>query len=132
MLYTSALCLQLMYISVLIIITISFTFIANKPEKHILLRLLYPVKANCHEIGYLLGVDSNTIDMLYTSNYSDQMKMSKMLQSWLDNEPTPVTWDNIIDVIEGPLQKKSLAMEIRKFLMDRFRYTYIYNIYICR
>ena len=70
-----------MYISVLIIITISFTFTANKTEKHILLRLLYPVTANWHEIGYLLGVDSNTIDMLYTSNYSDQMKMSKMLQS---------------------------------------------------
>ena len=42
--------------------------------------------------------------------------MSKMLQSWLDNEPTPVTWDNIIDVIGGPLQNKSLAIEILQFL----------------
>ena len=81
--------------------------------------------ANWHEIGYLLGVDSNTIDMLYTSNYSGLMKMSKVLQSWLDNEPTPVTWVNIISVIEGPLQKKSLPMEICKFLTDKFRYTYI-------
>ena len=44
------------------------------------------------------------------------MKMSKMLQSWLDNEPTPVTWDHFISVIEGPLQMKSLAIEIRQFL----------------
>ena len=54
--------------------------------------------------------------MLYNSNFSDQMKMSKMLQSWLDNEPTPVTWDHFISVIEGPLQMKSLAIVIRQFL----------------
>ena len=54
--------------------------------------------------------------MLYNSNLSDQKKMSKMLQSWLDNEPTPVTWDHFISVIEGPLQMKSLAIEICQFL----------------
>ena len=42
--------------------------------------------------------------------------MSKMLQSWLDNEPTPANWGNIIDVIDGPLQNKSLAIEILQFL----------------
>ena len=42
--------------------------------------------------------------------------MSKMLQSWLDNEPTPVSWANILDIIEGPLQKKALAIEIRQKL----------------
>ena len=68
------------------------------------------------EIGDLLGVDSCTIDGLYYSNYSDQRKMSKMLQSWLDNEPTPVTWYNIIGILDGPLQEKSLAIEISKFL----------------
>ena len=54
--------------------------------------------------------------MLYNSNLSDQKKMSKMLQSWLDNEPTPVTWDHFISVIEGPLQMKSVAIEICQFL----------------
>ena len=54
--------------------------------------------------------------MLYNSNFSDQQKMSKMLQSWLDNEPTPVTWDHFISVIEGPLEMKSLAIEICQFL----------------
>ena len=39
-----------------------------------------------------------------------------MLQSWLDNEPTPVTWDYFISVIEGPLKMKSLAIEICQFL----------------
>ena len=93
-----------------------FDFTVNKPEKHILLRFLSSVTAKWQEIGNLLEVDSNTIEMLYNCNISDQMKMSKMLQSWLDNEPTPVTWDHFISVIEGPLQMKSLAIDIRQFL----------------
>ena len=68
-------------------------------------------------MGDLLGVDPNTIEMLCYSNFSDDVKMSKMLQSWLDNEPTPATWYNIISVIEGPLQKKSLADDIRQLLL---------------
>ena len=89
---------------------------ASKPEKHILLKLLSPVNNEWQRIGDLLGVDSNTIQSLSTSTFSDQIKMSKMLQNWLDNEPTPVTWDNIIKVLEGPLQEKALVDEIRQFL----------------
>ena len=93
-----------------------FYFTVNKPEKHILLRFLSSVTTKWQQIGNLLGVDSNTIEMLYNCNISDEMKMSKMLQSWLDNEPTPVTWDHFISVIEGPLQMKALAIDIRQFL----------------
>ena len=81
-----------------------------------LLRLLSPVIDKWQQIGNLLGVDPNTIETLSYSSFPDNVKMSKMLQSWLDNEPTPATWNDIISVIEGPLQKKSLATEIRQFL----------------
>ena len=87
-------------------------FIASKLKKHVLLKLLSSVTAEWPEIGDLLGVEPNTIEGLCISNFSNKVKMSKMLQSWLDKEPTPVTWDNIISVIEGPLQKKTLATEI--------------------
>ena len=93
-----------------------FTLTDEKPRKHILLRMLSSVNSKWCEIGDLLGVDSYTIESMYNSFYPDQVKMSKVLQSWLDNEPTPVTWDNIINVIEGPLQKKSLAIEMRELL----------------
>ena len=87
---------------------------ASKPEKHmhVLLKLLSSVTAEWQEIGDLLGVDPNTTEELCISNFSNKVKMSKMLQSWLDKEPTSVTWDNIISVIGGPLQKKTLATEI--------------------
>ena len=67
-----------------------------------------------HELGDLLGVDSGTIKSLSTSPCTELVKMSDILQSWLDNEPTPVTWNNIIDMIEGPLQNKRFADEIRE------------------
>ena len=78
--------------------------------------MLSSVTAKWQVMGGLLGVDSNTIDGLSFSNFADEVKMSKMLQSWLDNEPTPATWGNIISVVEGPLQKKTLANEMYKFL----------------
>ena len=31
-----------------------------------------------------------------------------------DNEPTPASWDNILDIVEGPLQKRVLALDIRQ------------------
>ena len=81
-----------------------------------MLKLLTSVSAKWQEIGDLLGVDSDTIEGLYTSNVSNQVKMSKMLQCWLDNAPTPVTWHNIISVLEGPLKEKSIANKIRNTL----------------
>ena len=55
--------------------------------------------------------------------------MSKMLQSRLDNEPTPATWDNIISILDGPLKKKLLAIEICQFLVNEsgILLTYYYN-----
>ena len=97
-------------------INILFYYTDKKPDKFLLLRFLSSITGKWQEIGDLLGVDPSTIDGLCHSNYSDQRKMSKMLQIWLDNEPTPVTWYNIIDILEGPLQNKPLAIEISKFL----------------
>ena len=81
-----------------------------------LLNFLSPVSAHWEEIGGLLKVDANTINGLHTSNLTNQVKLDKMLQSWFNNEPTPVTWNNIISILEGPLNNKSLANEICKSL----------------
>ena len=109
-------CSNLEHIHFIALILVFF-FTDNKPEKHVLLRFLSSVSAKWQEIGELLGVDSNTIQGLCHSCDSDEVKMSKMLQSWFDNKPTPVTWGNIISILNGPLQKKSLAIEICQFLV---------------
>ena len=87
------------------------------------------MSAQWEEIGGLLGVDANTINGLHTSKLTNQVRLDKMLQSWLDNEPTPVTWNNVISVLEGPLKKKSLAIEICKSLGIKPS-TYQYIIYM--
>ena len=91
-------------------------FTVSKPKKHELLRLLSSITGKWQEIGDLLGVDSDIIESLSNSSSSNEVKMSKMLQSWLDNEPTPASWDNILEIIEEPLQKNALAIEIRQKL----------------
>ena len=111
---------------------ILFYYTANKPEKNILLRFLCSIAMKWQQIGDLLGVDSSTIEGLCLSNFSDEVKMSKMLQSWLVHEPTPATWDNIISILEGPLQEKSLAFEIRQFLGKELGMSYFFhNIHVC-
>lgn len=81
-------------------------------------------------IGDLLGIDSNTLEGLLAINYSDQVKLSHTLQSWLDNQPTPTTWRNIIKIIEGPLQDKTLATNIQQYFLQGG--TVITHLILCR
>lgn len=93
-----------------------FYFVDTKPEKVALLNHLTCISDKWYEMGGFLGVDSNTLDGLFTSNSSNDVKLSKILQNWLDNERTPVTWENILGILEGPLEKKLVANIIRKSL----------------
>ena len=94
-----------------------YLIIDSKPQSHVLLEFLFPVSSKWYEIGGLLGVDDNTLDGLYATNDSPQVKLSKTLQNWLNNQPTPTTWRKIIKIVEGPLQKKSVADVIRQYLI---------------
>ena len=40
-----------------------------------------------------------------------------------DNELTPASWDNILDIVEGPLQKRVLALDIRQKLKISKQFT---------
>ena len=90
----------------------------SKPEKLVLLKCLSSISSKWYEIGDLLGVDENILEGLLATNLSDQIKLSKTLRSWLNNHPTPTTWRNIIKIIEEPLQNKSLATNIRRYLVQ--------------
>ena len=96
-------------------------FTDAKPEKHKLLPLLSPIDYLWHELGDLLGVHS---ERLRHSQCSDLVKMSNILQSWLDKKPTLVTWRKIINMIEGPLQNKALADDIRQKVISSKQFYY--------
>ena len=95
----------------------SFFVTDSEPQKPVLLEFLCSVSSKWYVIGALLGVDDNTLDGLLAKDYDDQMKLSKTLKNWLENRPTPTTWRKIIKIMEGSLQKKSLAMDIRQYLI---------------
>ena len=88
-----------------------------KPQTHVLLEFLSSVSSKWYEIGALLGVDGNTLDGLLSTNLSNEVKLSKILQNWLNNKPTSTTWRRIIKIIEGPLHNNSLATDIRQYLI---------------
>ena len=68
----------------------------TKPKKHELVGFFSPISAKWHQIGDLLEVDDDTMEELRTSNFANKVKLSIMLQRWLENaEPTSVTWENV-------------------------------------
>ena len=53
----------------------------------------------------------------YNSTYDDTIRLSKVLQFWIDQMKTPVSWRTIIKAIEEPpIGNATLAQEIRLFL----------------
>ena len=44
-------------------------------------------------------------------------KLTDVLQKWIDIKPTPVTWENIIGVVGGPVvQKQDVAITMQQSL----------------
>ena len=57
--------------------------------------------------GGLFGDADNSLDGLLNKNLLNEIKLSKTLQNWLNNQPTPSIWREIIEIIKGPLQNNS-------------------------
>ena len=81
------------------------------------MQLLAPVSSKWDLLGDQLGVEHNFIAGLKNSNKSDQTRLTEILQKWIEMKPTPVTWDNIIKVVGGPVvQNQNVAITIQKHL----------------
>ena len=91
--------------------------VEKAPEKTPLLELLSAVKDKWYEIGVLLGVPECDLNGLTTGNLSNTVKLSKVLQKWINMRNNPVQWKIVIAVVEGPVvQNKDLGLRIRQFL----------------
>ena len=92
-------------------------FILNtgkRPELRDLVKLLDPICTEWDVIGSQLKVDIKIID---DSNKSVETKLNEVIQKWVETKPTPTTWDNIIEVVKGPvIQSKDVASTIEKYL----------------
>ena len=79
--------------------------------------LLNDLRARWKTIGDALEVDSGTLDDIEQSGQPNERKLADMIEAWINQQQSSVTWETLIKVIEGPLLKhKKKANEIRDHL----------------
>ena len=99
------------------ILYVVITTIGKRPELRHLMQILAPISARWDLLGGQLGVAPNFIESLKTSNKTNETILTEILQKWIEMKPTPVTWDNIINVVGGPVVAKlDVAITIQKSL----------------
>ena len=93
------------------------TVLQKVPDKHDLLNLLVDIDYEWEKIGISLGIPESVLDHLSQSNEDDTTNLCEVLTHWMDTMPSPVTWENIIRSLEGPIvQHPSTAHKIRNYL----------------
>ena len=113
--YIEHVCICYMYSFMLLYIL--YIIIDSKPDKLQLIRLLTPIAYKWKEIGEALEIRHGALMSLHQSNFSDEQKLSNVLQLWIDGQPTNVKWSTIITAIESPpVDNLSIAESIRCFL----------------
>ena len=99
---------------------ILYIIIDSKPDKLQLIRLLTPIAYKWKEIGEALEIRHGALMSLHQSHFSDEQKLSNVLQLWIDGQPTNCKWSTIIRAVESPpVDDLSIAESIRCFLSKR-------------
>ena len=105
------------YITVLYLIVLT----VERPTRREVLVQIANIDALWRSIGDCLGVSDNFLQGLANANMQNQTRLGHVIQNWLDmngqGEGAPITWNTILDVIKGPLVKKTAqAMTIYEYL----------------
>ena len=90
----------------------------KEPDTRDLLELLAEIDYSWDKIGTSLRVDYKIIEGLHRSNEDNGYKLHVILQKWKESKSSPLTWENIITEVEGPIvgNFKRVADKIRKHL----------------
>ena len=89
----------------------------QKPTKFYLLRVLAPIAHNWYNVGLALDVRDGVLMSLEHSKYSDLMRLSSVIQSWIDTQSMPVTWETVISAVESPIvDNMKVATNLREYL----------------
>ena len=86
------------------------------PDHHDLLNQLAKIKHKWYELGLSLRVEESVLESLQDgTNYLK--KLNKVLISWRDTISSPVTWKNIIELLEQPIVGQvAAAKDVRQYL----------------
>ena len=92
----------------------------KEPKNVHLQRVLGPIQYKWREIGEALEIHDGRIQSIdHDACYNDTNKLSKVLQTWINTQPSDVTWRNIINVItKHSVNEPVLAKTITDFLAN--------------
>ena len=97
--------------------------LGKRPEKCDLLQLMAGIAFKWYIIGECLGIQYTHLATLQIQTSGDIDKLAEVLQLWMDTMPKPVTWNTILQTIEGPpIESKSTVMKIEEFLKCEYLY----------
>ena len=89
----------------------------KEPNLRDLLSLLADIEYEWHKIGLALEVEERVLVKCTRSTDDDGDKLYRVIKSWTTTITSDITWENIIDTVEGPIVKhKATAAKIRSFL----------------
>ena len=108
----------------MIIVNLIFHLVVKPTRREVLIQLAC-IDASWRKIGNGLGVSYNKLLSLAKSTHEDLIKLSKVIQIWIEmdgkDDGAPVTWITILDVLKGPLvNNKALAMKIYESLKEEY------------
>ena len=90
----------------------------QEPDTRDLLELLAKINHLWDKIGASLRVDYNIIEGLHRRNEDNGSKLYEIVQKWKETKSSPVTWENIITEVKGPIvgNFREIADKIREHL----------------
>ena len=98
--------------------------LAKKPDFDDLINLLAVIKHEWEKIGIALKVKESDLGDLRQKQDST-IKLIGVIRTWQNTMPTEITWNVVIEAIEGPIvNHRATAMEIRKFLSKKYNVTF--------
>ena len=87
------------------------------PEQHTLIKLLANISNKWQEIGIALSIEQNFLDGLSKSLDSNEIKLTKVIEKWMNTQSSHATWETVISAIEGPIvNNKNKADELRRHI----------------
>ena len=91
----------------------------SAPDLVTLLELLTDVNDCWYEIGTVLRVPNAELESLQQRNITESNKMNKVLQSWVNQRTTKVSWGTIIATMRNKIVGKDrVAEEIEKYVSN--------------
>ena len=91
--------------------------LSKVPKKKDVFELLMPIKDKWYLIGDSLEVNTGELESLMISNNSTEVKLSIVINKWLDEKSNEATWEVLLEEVEGPIvNNRQIGDDIRIFL----------------